>query len=710
MAENVSELTNSFLEKYFIPTTEFLLHPKEYKEKVKQFISKGVLMESVEEQNQKWIRQYGNLKYGESQKESVHFSTIYNTFTKEEKYEFYKACKNDDMAQIIMSQYMIGATVDHEYTQDLKEVGNKIQLFKRIQAINKFLKISPYNDPNFKSEVYRGLVRWSFEEEQLDYRYNMLVKGFNNYIEPDMMYKLFSPTSSDLVEEYIEEKNKIYENYEKKDLKISAYSSVAALMVVTFTNSWKEIPSVVSHALSLVGTATLAGAIGTVAHVGVGLYVFYKTFKLVNEVYHKVWEKEKNKVINNHNLDYVEKNKGLEDIVEHTNYKKYGKILNEILSGKNKNVHIDTKTAHYLGLEHKEVAAINQIDLKEFQKELKNINTSPRFTLKDLEGKDMKQALLYHQYLEQNNSAFFLIKESLYNQVIKNDYLDMQKKEDQNYVNLVLYMSEKLIQPGLKIDDKLIQNMHLTGNEKDYLFVLGIDKIMEISMVKHPQIRMMMATGKINADRNFEEMMFYKRLSNYYDLAGIPMLAGKEMFNKEVKNIDDWMKEEMKKMSPEAQKMTKAFLVAFTDQRGICKQEVKEYVKNYLADLKELKDNPEMRKAKEQEYIKSLNDEIHKKIVQQKIIEVKNKEFFYFKKIWSFISGNNADKLESFNEGVKSHIETMSQQLGYKNGFEYTVSSKVENGVKKALGVLGKIRDTALGRADTINQNRAITI
>lgn len=702
MAENISELTNSFLEKYFIPTTEFLLHPKEYKERVKQFISKGILDEDVEEQNQKIIKKYGYLKYGDSPNEFINFSSIYEKFTKEEKYEFYKVCKNENIAKIVMSQYMIDATLNHEYTKELKEIKNKVQLFKKLQTIDKFLSISPYNDIDFKNEVYRGLVRWSFEEEQLDYRYNILVKGFNNYLEPDMMYKLFSPTSSDLIEEYIEEKNKIYENYEKKDLKISAYASVAALMVVSFTNSWKEIPAVVSNSLALVGATTLSGVIGAVAHVGVGAYIFYKTFKLVNEVYHKLWENEKDKLINNHSIDYIKKSNSLENIVKNKNYSKYESILNELLYGQNKRINIDFKTAHYLNLEHREVAKINQINIKEFQNKLKNINLSPKYTLKDLNKRDIEEELLYHYYLQKNKSEFFLIKESLFNQIIKNDYLNMKKQEDKNYVDLTMYLSEKLIQPGLEVEERLIKNMNLNEKEINYLSKLGIEKIMEIAQVKHPQIRIMLAKGEINSNTNFEEAMFYKKLSNYYDLVGIPMIVGQEIFNKEIKNIEDWMKKEMNNLSEETQKMTKAFLVAFTDKQGICNQEVKEYVKNYLADLKELKNNPEMKKAKEKEYIKSLNNEIHKKIIQQQVIEVKNKEIFYFKKIGSFIIGDNNNKLENFNESVKEHMEIMNKQLGYKNGFEYTVGSKLENGVKKVLDTLGTIRDKALGRRDNI--------
>ncbi len=705
MAENTSELTNTFLEKYFVPTAEFLLNPKEYKDKVKQFISRGFISEDVEKENQKWIQQFGYLKYGESPKDFVHFSTIYATFNKEEKYEFYKACKNGEMAQNIISQYMIGATVDHEFTKDLKEVPNKVQLFKRLQTINKFLKISPYNDPLFKNEVYRGLIRWSFEEEQLDYRYDLLIKGFNNYIEPNTMYKLFSQTSSELVEGYIEEKNKIFENYEKKDLRISAYASVAALMVVTMTNSWKELPSMVTHVLSFVGTATLAGAIGTVAHIGVGAYVFYKTFKLVNEVYHKLWEKEKNKLVNVHNISYIEKNKSLDNIIGDTKYKKYGKILNEILEKKHGSTLIDAKTAKYLDLTHREVATLNQIDIANLKEELKNVNNNQTFILDDLKGKDMKQAMLYYHYLENNNSSFLLIKENLYNQIIKNDFLNIRKKEDRNYVDLIMYMSEKVLQPGLKVNDKLSQEMNLTEKQKEYLSTLNIEKVMELSSVKHPEIRKMMAIGEIDSEKNFEQSMFYKRLSNFYDIKGMPMLAGSEIFDKEIKNLDDWLIEEMNHMSPEAKKMTQSFLVAFTDKRGICNQDVREYVQRNLAILKEFDNNVEMKEIKEKEYMNSLTNEIHKKIAQQKPVEIKNKEIFYFKKIINFITGQEPENIEKFNEGIKEHIEKTSKRLGYKNVFEYTVGSEVKNGVRKVLGILGKMRDDALGRNDQLVRN-----
>ena len=174
------------------------------------------------------------------------------------------------------------------------EIKDKSEFIKRLKTLGEFLKAIPYSEPGFQFKSYKSIINWAINNEPGNF--DVLVKGFNNYVESSVLYSFFDNDSVDLKRaiEHINQKALIREEIEKKDVISTSIAGFMSIGLTGFLGGANEISEVVMPKITgLVAHCAMAPTLVSTAHVGVAILAFYKTFQIMNGVVHEVEEKAK---------------------------------------------------------------------------------------------------------------------------------------------------------------------------------------------------------------------------------------------------------------------------------------------------------------------------------------------------------------------------------------------------------------------------------
>lgn len=279
------------------------------------------------------------------------------------------------------------------------------------------------------------------------------------------------------------------------------------------------------------------------------------------------------------------------------------------------------------------------------------------------------------------------VKDYLRNQLFKDVLVlpeyDLQNKENQKYVDLLLFANEKLSDSTLRVPPEIIHKHELTHKEINELNCLDYDRVHQISNVKHPDVRKWMLLGKIDGNQEF----FYKSASNAMFLMGNRHIESTSFDNPVVKNIDDNLATYIGILPETTKRMVNCYLSVVTKD-GICP---KQDLKNIAEAIGNYGDNEILLAS-------ILTESLQTKMKHFDKPEIKNKELNYFKRIAKFIIGTSDEKLTKRNEEVRAYVLNESQK------FEYESTDKV---VRKNPGLVEKLTTSAVNVLYKIGDIRA---
>lgn len=485
--------------------------------------------------------------------------------------------------------------IEH-YNQSIEglEIQDKTDFIKRIKTLSEFLKAVPYSEPGFQFKSYQKVIDWAINNESGNF--DILVKGFNNYVESSVLTGLFS---DDLVEskraiEDIQERVIIKEEIEKKQVITTGVASVMSVGLAGVLGGGSELAeAIIPKITGLVGTTTFAPTMIGMAHVGIAAFAFYKTFQILNGVMEEVKEKDaKNKI----------RETKPESLADLTNVKDF--LRNELF---------------------------------------RDILTIPQY--------------------------------------------DMESKNNQKYIDLLLFANEKLTDISRRIPGEVIAKHNLTHKEVVLMNNLDYDRVHQIANVKHPEIREWMLLGKIEGNLEF----FYKSVSNSMFVMGNKHTTS--LNNPEIKNLDPELKTWIDILPDSTKRMVNSYLAVTLKDDGVCP---KTDMKNVLEAVSKYADNEILLAS-------ILTENLQTKMKHYDRPEIKNKELNYFKRVAKFIIGSDDEKLTRKNTDIRSYILNESEKYGYeatekivrKNpGFVEKLSTTAVNVLYKIGGIREKIKES----------------
>lgn len=520
-----------------------------------------------------------------------------NKFLKENKIidiEKFSKKEQNLLAETLEKNPFSTMIVEH-YNRSIEglEIKDKTEFIKRIRTLSEFLKATPYNEPGFQFKSYQKVIDWAINNEPGNFE--VLVKGFNNYVENSVLSGLYS---DDLVEskraiEDIQERVIIKEEIEKKNVITTGVAGAMSVGLAGVLGGGGEMSqAIIPKITGLVGTTSFAPTMIGMAHVAIGAFAFYKTFQILNGVMEEV-------------------------------------------KAKSEKTRIRSMKPESLDFEN----------VKDF-----------------LRNEMFKELLVLPQY-------------------------DMGVKENQKYVDLLLFANEKLTDIGRRIPGEIIAKHNLTHNQVTLLNNLDYDRVHQIVNVKHPQVREWMLLGQIDSDKEF----FYKSVSNAMFLMGSK--SSITLDKPEIKNLDPDLKTWIDILPESTQKMVNSYLSVTLKEDGICP---KTDMKNLIEALSKYADN-EMLLAS------ILTENLQTKIKHYDRPEIKNKELNYFKRVVKFMIGSGDEKLTRKNDEIRNYILKESDKYDYeatekivrKNpGFVEKLSTTAVNVLYKIGGIREKLKDT----------------
>jgi hypothetical protein len=471
-------------------------------------------------------------------------------FSKKEKNAFVEALQDNPYADYILKEY------NKSYTYGGREKTEVLDLFKNLKTLSKFLQVMPYSEPSFCLTAYKEVINWGLSKNEGDFQ--TLITAFNNYSETALLKQVFSKDineKSNAIEE-IKERALVKVEIEKKDTVITSMAGIISIGLVGVLGGANELSGIViPKVLGLVGTTMLAPTLVSMAHVGVGLFAFYKTFQILNQAFQKVGENER-------------------------------------------------------------------------KKQVRYADPTCMTSMKDMCS---------------------VIRNDLFKDVLISRTIDINKKENERYIDLLLFVSEKLENSHLTVSEKMINNNNFSELEINNLNNLTAQRIHEISNIKHPEIREMFILSTIS---NTNES-FYKKVNNANQLFGGKDIYTDNLEENYIINLDSALRQKIEYLEKSDKKMAITFLKLFTDDTGKCRQDVIDGLENCIS----LNGN----------FKETLSRKLHEEIVACKKLEIKNKEIDYAGKVVKFVTGSKGEEyvLPKANKDVRSLILERSLEYSY---------------------------------------------
>lgn len=501
------------------------------KAKIKENIGRFILSEEVEETLSKFEIE-GLDKFSKKEK------TILTDFLKDNPYN-----------TKIVEYYNKSVLAMNAGEKVILDIDNKDELLKRLNTLKEFLKAFPYNEPGFQIKAYRKVIDWSISNENGNF--DILIKGMNNYVEKQELEKLLSDDliSTPRAIKYIKEKIIIDQEIEKKELTLSAMSSVLSIGLVSTVNPPTAIAATAStmlpKILGYVGATMAAPTLIGLAQVAVGGYAFYKMFELINKSMHEVNKKYKEETI------------------------------------------LYTKAD----------------------------------SLSDL------------------SIASNMVRNKLFKDVLSNKTFDKNNKEQKKYLNLLLYVNEK-IDTNVKLPKKLIEDYNLSKEQVKNIENLDFYKIHEISNIKNQEIKKWFLLNEVPAGLEY----FYKSLSNAMVLIGDETHKSNSLDKPYIINIDYDLKTAIEKLPAIEKRMINSYISVIIKANGIMQPHEGETLKTLIEDSKDT-----------EEMAILLTERLQTKVQNYERKEIKNKELNYFKRVSKIMTGK--EELDTQNVSMVEYLQ-----------------------------------------------------
>lgn len=506
-------------------------------------------------------------------------------FSKKEQNLLAETLKNNDFSEMIIEHY--------NHSIEGLEIKDKTDFIKKLRTVSEFLKAVPYSEPSFQFKTYQKVIDWAINNENGNF--DLLIKGFNNYVESSVLHSLYS---EDLVDskraiEDIKERELIKQEIEKKEVVTTGVASVMSIGLAGVLGGGAEMAeAIIPKITGFVGTTTFAPTMLGLAHIGIGAFAFYKTFQILNGVIDEIKGKESTQQI-----DSIKPS----DLSNLSNVKDY--LRNELF----------------------------------------------------------KDILTVHKY-------------------------DMTDKENQKYIDLILFANEKLNNSVLRMPFEIISKHNITHQEIELINSLDYERIHQIVNVKHPEVRKWMLLGTIDSGHEF----FYKSVSNAMFLMGNKNTLSLNQL--EIKNLDPELKVLIEILPESTKRMVHSYLSVTMKEDSVCP---KVDMKNMVEAISKYGDNEILLAS-------ILTENLQTKMKHFDKVEIKNKELNYFKRVVKFIVGSNEEKLTRNNDEVRNYILKESEKYGYEEtekvvrknpGFVEKLSTTAVNVLYQIGGIRAKIKD-----------------
>lgn len=244
---------------------------------------------------------------------------------------------------------------------------------------------------------------------------------------------------------------------------------------------------------------------------------------------------------------------------------------------------------------------------------------------------------------------------SISNQIFKDIgyyyHFDVNNRDNKDYVNLCLFMNEKLHNPSLTVSPALLTELRLNHGDDAVtrLNSLDIDRINEISSIQSPQIRRLFLLHKLSPEKE----AFLKQVANAEILLETDNKKGEKFTNLAITNLEQPLKDKIDNLSKSNQQIVTYYLNVFVTKEGKCPNDILESLEISIDNI-----------PKGQNLVQSLGLKLKDEIQARKKPVEENKELAYFKQVFGWFAGTSNDHLVKENQETRKLIIDCANNLG----------------------------------------------
>lgn len=282
-----------------------------------------------------------------------------------------------------------------------------------------------------------------------------------------------------------------------------------------------------------------------------------------------------------------------------------------------------------------------------------------------------------------------LLHDVLYN----NNKVDIQNQENKNYLDLCLYLQEKLNTPnGLKIPQDLKNSFNLNPNQIKKIQSLSIDDIHELANVANPQARVALLLN----DYSPHEKAVMKQIINAKKLFELDKGPIQYFAPTEIKELGNTLENKLTQLPAKDKALVSQYLDLFVSKEGYLNHTVKteiEYALNHNQSL-----------------VEAISNQLDIKIANKLKEPEKNEAFAYIKRTTTWFTGESKEEIVSFNSDTSDYLKKRQQDFNFSHlsnviPEKETLKEKLDNHGSNLVRKIGSIRDKIFKTSDN-NQQR----
>lgn len=262
---------------------------------------------------------------------------------------------------------------------------------------------------------------------------------------------------------------------------------------------------------------------------------------------------------------------------------------------------------------------------------------------------------------------------------------DVNNRDNKDYVNLCLFMNEKLHNPSLAVSPALLTELRLNHGDPEVtrLNSLTVDRINEISSIQSPQIRRLFLLHKLSPEKE----AFLKQVDNAEILLETDNKKGEKFTNVAITNLEQVLKDKIDNLSKSNQQIVTYYLNVFVSKEGKCPTDILESLEVSIDNI-----------PKGQKLVASLGLKLKDEIQFRKKPEPENKELAYAKQVAGWFAGTTNDHLVKENQETRKLIVDCANNLGCVHhtkviSVDPTISAKVKDKTISLVYKISHLRD-----------------
>lgn len=259
-------------------------------------------------------------------------------------------------------------------------------------------------------------------------------------------------------------------------------------------------------------------------------------------------------------------------------------------------------------------------------------------------------------------------------------HFDVNNRDNKDYVNLCLFMNEKLHNPSLTVSPTLLTELRLNHGDSAVtkLESLDRDRINEISSIQSPQIRRLFLLHTLSPEKE----AFLKQVANAEVLLETDNKKGEKFTNITITNLQQPLKDKIDNLSKSNQQIVTYYLNVFVSKEGKCPIDILEALEVSVDNV-----------THGQSLVKALGLKLKDEIQANKKPEEENKELAYAKQVGSWFAGTSNEHLVKENQETRKLIVDCANNLGclYHNKIISVTPSLSEKAKEKTVDLLYKI-------------------